>query len=74
MKKLEYIGKIPMLQGKIALIRSFDQYDQYIGMSKDEVVLAQFDDMILFNGKNMGTKWHPFPAADFREPGQTPIF
>jgi hypothetical protein len=72
-KRLEYVGKIGILQGKTALIRDLDTNDNFLGFKRG-TVLAQFDDMILFNGKNLGTKWSPFPSEDFREPGQKPIF
>lgn len=74
MMKLQYVGPISELQGKTATVRAGGhQYTEFT----IPIVVAQFDDEIVFNGQRMDRGWHPFIAKHFQPvtpPGAKPIF
>lgn len=72
--RLQYVGPISELQGKTALVRTGGhQYTEFTV----PIVVAQFDDEIVFNEQRMDLGWHPFIAEHFQPvtpPGEKPIF
>jgi len=78
MERLQYVGKIPQLQGKTVLIRPLTDQDRRGWLveltPKHLYVMAQFDDYIIFHDRNMGLNWHPFLKSDFQPVGPKPIF
>lgn len=72
--RLQYVGPISELQGKTALV--WTDGHQYTGFTVP-IVVAQFDDNIMFNGQRMDLGWHPFIAEHFQPvtpTGKKPIF
>ena len=75
-QRMEYVGKIKELQGKIAIVRNIDTLSPFRNrLCHKKHVVAQFDDMsLVFNGTRLGYGWHPFLRVDFVELGSKPIF
>lgn len=62
----EYVGKIPELQGKMALVRKANGGDFPLHtLDYSKLVMAQFDDPVVYGERMMHVGWHPFPADDF---------
>lgn len=75
MEQLQYVGKIPELQGKKAIVTPMKDYGgNIVQLCPKKHLLAQFDDPIELNGKKLHLGWHPFLKADFMKPGSKPIF
>lgn len=70
----EYTGKIIELRGKKALVRARSLDDFPHITFNTPIVMAQFDDEIVYNDKRMDVGWHPFAPTDFTPIGQKPIF
>jgi hypothetical protein len=77
MVRMEYTGKIPMLQGKTALVRKFIPSGQEFLKwgNKDLLTLAQFDDVTLvLNGHRLGFEWTQFSSDQFTPIKDKPVF
>lgn len=76
MKRMEYTGKIPELQGATALVRPLTPNEARDLLHPPErFAMAQFDDTkLVFNGVKMGYSWSIFEAKDFSPIGTKPIF
>lgn len=70
----EYVGPITELRGQIATVRPLGYLDR-TRLPKG-TVQAQFHESVVFNKKDMGTTWNPFPEDHFREHknGDKPYF
>ncbi len=75
MEELQYVGKIPELQGKKALTQAMRDYGgAIVQLCPKKHLLAQFHDKVEFNGKRLHLGWHPFLKSDFMKVTDKPIF
>lgn len=75
MEQLQYVGKIPELQGKKAITVLMKDYGgAIVQLCPKKHLLAQFDEPIELNGKRLHLGWHPFLKADFAKLTDKPIF
>lgn len=73
MIKMEYTGPIPELRGKIATVRPVPVGEVRKFVRPDRIVLGQFDERVIFNGKRLDATWEPFPRAHFTPMGAKPV-
>jgi len=69
LREMEYVGRIPELQGKIALVGDNSTLDEtflrYTNL-KDRMVVARFADKdLVYNGDPIGRSWVPMMEDDF---------
>ncbi len=73
--QMEYVGKIPELRGKTAILRGGeDVLKGFVVANRQKYVLAQFLDETTYNGVRMDHGWHHFALNDFTPLGSKPVF
>lgn len=66
MIKMEYVGKIPELQGKLAVVRPLERNDYPLHRMNSSIRMAKFDEKIDLDGRRLDLYWHPFEQRDFK--------
>lgn len=68
-QRYEYVGPIPEIQGKIAMLRELDEASMsktILLLKPENTCLAQFDDPKACLGRSsLGYGWHPFLKSHF---------